>query len=126
MPDPLHSRAPVGKALAVAVWAVYVAGMLFFALGPFTVPTGVHHGDKMLHILAFAGMALLFPWPVTWPRLWMAALTVVALAAGIEIIQDFSPAYGRHPDLVDFLAGVVGGSAGLAARLALAAHKERG
>lgn len=125
MPDPLLPRAPGGKAPAVAVWVAYVLVMLFFALGPFTVQTGVQHGDKALHVLSFAGLALLYPWPVSRPRLWVASLTVVAVAAGIEIVQDFSPAYGRHPDLVDFLAGVAGGALGLAARLVLAVRRER-
>ena len=126
MPDPLIPRTAGGKTLAVAIWVVYVLVMLFFALGPYTVQTGVRHGDKVLHVLAFAGVALLYPWPVSWSRLWLASLTVVALAAGIEVVQDLSPAYGRHPDLIDFLAGTAGGAAGLAARLVLAVRRENG
>ena len=114
MPEPLPSPR---LRWALPLWVLYVAAMLFMALGPMTVDTGLPHGDKFLHGLAFAGVVLLYPWPLRWNRLWLAALIVVVLAGGIEILQDLSPAYGRRPDLYDFLAGVAGGVLGMAIRL---------
>lgn len=119
-------RASALGLLPVLLWSAYVLLVLFLALGPFTVKTGVEHGDKVLHVLAFAGVALLFPWPVTLPRLWVAALVVVVLAAGIEIVQDFSPAYDRRPDRMDFLAGLAGGLTGLGLRLVLGRSRHAG
>ena len=110
---------PMKGRLALAVWLAYMVAVLFLALGPVTVDTGLPHGDKILHGLAFAGMVLLYPWPLAWNRLWLMALMVVVLAGGIEIIQDYTPAYGRRPDLYDFFAGVAGGVVGMAVRLAL-------
>ena len=124
MPDPLIPAGRRGRSLVTALWLAYVAVMLYFALGPTTVQTGLQHGDKLLHFLAFAGMAFLYPWPLSWSRLWLAALVVVGMAGGIEIVQDLSPAYGRHPELLDFLAGVAGGSVGLGLRFFLKACRE--
>ncbi|MGE4552867.1 MAG: hypothetical protein AB7D57_07125, partial [Desulfovibrionaceae bacterium] len=108
-----------------ALWFAYLGALFFLALGPVVVNPGFRHGDKVLHFAAFAVLALAWPWPLRWERLWIPAGVAVALPALIEIGQEFALDYGRRPDILDFLVGLLGGLAGLGLRLARLRRAER-
>jgi VanZ family protein len=88
------------------------------------IPGGA--SDKLAHFMAFAGLAFLMAWCLSsWRPSWRAILTilavVVAYAALDETTQMLVPT--RQTDVVDWMADVMGGLAGLlayAATLALA------
>jgi hypothetical protein len=89
------------------------------ALGPASVQASLELNDKLLHFGAFLVMVLSFPFRITWPGLWIPTALTVVLAGFIELAQDLSPTWGRHPEFLDFFAGVAGGLAGLGLRLFL-------
>jgi hypothetical protein len=89
------------------------------ALGPASMQAGLGLNDKFLHFAAFLVMLTAFPFRISWPTLWIPTGLTVVLAGFIEIAQDLSPTWGRHPEFLDFFAGVVGGLCGLALRLVL-------
>ncbi|WP_022662219.1 VanZ family protein [Paucidesulfovibrio longus] len=99
------------------LWCAYVAWVLAMALGPMTVGLDLPLGDKMLHFGAFLVMLVAFPFRISWPTLWIPTALTVSLSGFIEIAQDLSPAWGRHPEFLDFFAGVLGGLLGLGLRL---------
>ena len=65
--------------------------------------------DKLVHVALFAGLAVLG----FWNRASVPAVTAfaVALAGTLELIQG--PLPYRHAELLDFVAGVVGGVGGV-------------
>jgi VanZ family protein len=73
-------------------------------------------GDKLAHFLEYALFAVLVhrsmrrltaDGPAVRPLL-LSVLFLVIFAAGDEYVQKFSP--GRHSDILDFLADVIGGT----------------
>lgn len=99
------------------LWSAYVLWVLYMALSPMTVSMGLPQGDKLLHFGAFFVMLAAFPFRITWPALWLPTALTVTLSGFIEIAQDLSPAWGRHPEFLDFFAGVTGGLCALGLRL---------
>ena len=98
----------VAPAVAYAA-AIFVGGSLHVSAAP-----KVAHGDKIVHALAFAGMALLayravrFQWSTTTRTaqlVWGAAVSG-ALGGLLEIYQAFIPF--RSADVLDWLADLVG------------------
>lgn len=115
-PWPAFRRCILGV-LGRALWFTYLAALFALALGPVAVNLGFQHGDKVLHCGAFGVLSLAWPWRLRWERLWIPASLAVALPALVEIGQEFAPAYGRCPDMADFLAGLAGYLLGLGLRL---------
>ncbi len=60
--------------------------------------------DKVVHVVMFAGLALLGYWNVG--SLTLVVLLAVALAGGTELLQGFLPY--RSSEIGDFLAGAGG------------------
>ena len=75
----------------------------------------VHMSDKILHGVAFAGLAFLLAWAVPTGRVLRHAFIVLAIAISYacldELTQKFIP--GRTCDRWDLLADAVGACAGL-------------
>lgn len=103
------------------VWGGYLLAVAVLSLMPVAIPQTVAHGDKLMHFLAYAGLAAL------WPRhlatgaravLWAAAVGV-ALEAGQGVVPT-----GRFPDAWDALANA--GGATLGASLTWLGGKWRG
>lgn len=103
------------------VWGVYLLAVVVLSLAPVAMPQTVDHGDKLMHFLAYAGLAAL------WPRhlatgaravFWAAAVGVV-----LEVGQGVLPT-GRFMDPRDALANAAG--AALGAILAWFAGQGRG
>lgn len=81
-------------------------------LGTETVPAP----DKLIHWVAFAGLALLVWASGLIPRLWLFALVVLGWPVLDELTQAI-PALGRHISLLDLLAGELGAATVVAWRL---------
>jgi VanZ family protein len=89
-------------ALALVVWGELAAP----SLGPF------HVWDKLLHVVAYFGLALLASLALGGGRraLW-AALALVAVGGGLELVQGL---IGRDMSLYDEIANILGVLAGVA------------
>tara|TARA_Y100000815_G_scaffold1818_1_gene1577 strand:- start:454 stop:708 length:255 start_codon:yes stop_codon:yes gene_type:complete len=61
--------------------------------------------DKDRHFLAFYALSLLALVTITKRAWWFIVMTLVILAAGIEVIQ---PYFGRQLSVLDFLASCAG------------------
>ena len=103
------------------VWGVYLLAIVVLSLSPVAIPQTVAHGDKLMHFLAYAGLAAL------WPRHLAIGARVVLWAAAIgvalEVGQGVLPT-GRLMDAHDALANV--GGAVLGASLAWLKGQWRG
>ncbi len=102
-----------GRAWWVVLWIIAVSLVVAGSLNPVTRPPGGHHLDKLVHMLAYGGLAAL---PALLRRmrtaLW-AALLLLAIGCAVEVLQDYVP---RRQGLVsDALADVAGIALGLAA-----------
>ena len=74
-------------------------------------------GDKMQHLIAYAGLALWFGGLLAPRRYAQLALALLALGGGIEIAQALM-GLGRTAEWRDFYADAVGAALGLALSLA--------
>lgn len=68
--------------------------------------------DKLVHFGAYAGLAFLSLLAFEGRRGMAAALSMIFLGAGVEILQHFSP--GRTPDIDDAIANTLGVLSGIA------------
>ncbi len=68
--------------------------------------------DKLGHVLAYAVLAVWFGGVMRRARWALVAAGLLALGAGLELVQALLP--GRHPGLDDLLANGFGTAAGLA------------
>jgi len=68
--------------------------------------------DKLVHFAAYAGLAFLSLLAFEGRRGMAAALSMIFLGAGVEILQHFSP--GRTPDIDDAIANTLGVLSGIA------------
>lgn len=105
--------APAARMRWRGVFAALVIAILWLALTPHP-PTSIDLGwDKLNHACAFASLA--FSGWLSWRggprRRWMLALALLALGAGIEIVQSQVP--GRDAEWGDLAADSVGIIAGL-------------
>lgn len=105
-----------GLAMAVAAWLLIAPHV-----GP---PPVIPFQDKLLHALVFA--ALTGPAVLVLPRkyLWFWIAHMIALGAGIEIVQPLGGA-DRIGSVWDFLADVTGIAAALGIGRAIRARVER-
>ncbi len=102
-----------------AILALYLAGLVGATLAPLPDSYSQHSGlDKWIHAALFGGLAFLAYWNLQGnPRITFAALSAMAAAAMIEILQI--PLPYRSGDVWDFAAGTAGAVMGalLASRL---------
>ncbi len=92
------------------VWGGYLVAVIILSLMPVAVPQTVVHGDKLMHFLAYAGLAAL------WPR-WLghgpwAAFWASVVGVALEVGQGVLPT-GRYMDSQDALANALGASLGV-------------
>ena len=110
---------------ALALWALAIGyAATIFLLSAFPVPApaeaAVRVGDKALHLLEYAGFALLLslalataPPPAVRLRApWIALAGAILYAASDEFHQGLVP--GRDASLLDFAADVAGAAVGTA------------
>jgi VanZ family protein len=91
----------------------YVATMAVVALSltPRVALPPVSVGDKIEHILAYAGLGLLgIATARSASRTASTMCGLIALGIALEFLQAFSP--GRSPELADALAGIIGAAVG--------------
>ena len=113
-----HLVLGIGSGLAMAL-----ASYLLIApnVGP---PPVIPFQDKLFHAIIFA--ALTGPGALVLPRkyLWFWAAHMIALGAGIEIVQSFGDG-GRTGSIWDFLVDLAGIAAALGIGRAIRARAER-
>ena len=100
--------------LPPALWAALIL-VLTSIPSPVEAPGGIPHLDKVVHLALYGALGWLVARALQSrrPLALAAALTAIALFAAIdEWHQQF---FTRTPDLVDWLADVIGASLGLAA-----------
>lgn len=112
-PGPRASDLPpldIPPALAragIAVWAAVLATVVVLSLSANVGPPGTMHVDKLMHALAYGGLAgmpfVIFGRART---VYAAALAMLPLGFGIEIAQGYVP--NRVTDPGDALANVLG------------------
>ena len=121
MTDRVASR----SRLLLALWLGYVA--LVAALSLWPLPPGPDMGwrDKAVHLGMYLVMGLAVPWPVDRSRAWRSLVLLAAVGATLEALQE-AMGLGRHGDVVDGLANIMGAALGLAVRLALHFGPEEG
>ena len=66
----------------------------------------VEHGDKVLHIAAFATLAVLAVLAFPSARIGTIFIGLACLGGLIEVVQSL-PMFNRHASLADWLAGTV-------------------
>lgn len=89
------------------LWLAAVLCVAILSLSPRFGPPGALHADKLLHALAYGGLAAL-PFAV-FERdraVYAAAALMLPLGFGLELAQDYIPT--RTADAGDALANVIG------------------
>lgn len=99
--------------LAVGLWAVLVAAIVFFSLSPDYGPPGAFQLDKAAHFLGY-GAAAGLPFLGFRARraVLAAALAMLPLGVGLELLQELVPT--RATDAMDALANLAGVVLGIA------------
>lgn len=96
--------------LRLLAWALLLA-IIVVTLGPIEARPVSHYSAQGERLLAFLALGLVFA--IAYPRhLWLVALVVIGSAVGLEALQMVSP--GRHGRILDMVAKVTGGTAGIA------------
>jgi len=88
----------------LALGMVWVVAVVWLSLTPAPVDSGVDHGDKVGHLLAYAG--LMWWWGQLDKHRMRVFVLFVALGAVMELLQGLTPT--REPSLADMLANTVG------------------
>ena len=100
--------------LLAAYWlALFVATHIPRVPQELTLPGG----DKWQHFVAYAGLAFLLAFRQSFGALltWKRAAAVVGIVALYGVVDELSQIpVGRHADLLDWLADVIGASGGTA------------
>lgn len=92
--------------------------LLYTGPRPRPVPEIFHQEDKLYHLLGFATLAIGTRLALPRQAWWWQALAMLALGAGIELVQNLEPA--RVGSVWNFLFDAIGVRAGLlAVQLAL-------
>lgn len=105
-----------GRWLPPALWAALIL-ILTSIPSPPTAPGGVPHLDKVVHFLLYGGLGWLVVRALRTrrPKALVIALLVLAVFAALdEWHQQF---FARDPAILDWIADVVGASAGMLAAL---------
>lgn len=80
-------------------------------------PLSFRASDKVVHLLAYAVLGALvgLAWSLRWRFGWLAALGLwVLLAAHGALDEVTQPIFGRHADVLDWYADMLGAALGLA------------
>jgi VanZ family protein len=80
-------------------------------------PLGFRPSDKVVHLLAYAVFGALagLAWSLRWGLSWRAALGLWLLLAAHGILDEVTqPIFGRHADVLDWYADMLGAAVGLA------------
>ncbi len=102
---PVADQPVLERGVRLAFW-VAVAVVVFLALAPAGPPVSVSVHDKVQHVAAFAGLGALATWSQALPSTRLRLVFLVALGAGIEVLQGFTPE--RTPAWSDFFADLLG------------------
>lgn len=116
-------RTPATVVLACYWLALYVGTHL---PNPPAIP--LQPSDKLLHVVAYAGLALLVSlnWSLRRPLGWRRGVAVLVLLAAFAVFDELTQILvGRTCDFYDWLADVVGVLIGLALFWSLAAIYRR-
>jgi VanZ family protein len=100
--------------LPPALWAALILVLTSIPAPP-DVPAGIPHLDKVVHVLLYAGQGWLVARALRMrrPRTLLAALLgIAAFGAFDEWHQLF---FARDPDMLDWIADMLGASIGIAA-----------
>jgi VanZ family protein len=105
--------APLWRTTMLACWIAAIATVITLSLLPNIGPPGSYHLDKLIHAVSYCGLALL-PAAVFERRgnALIAALAMIALGCGIEVLQIFVPQ--RAGDVWDAIANSFGALLGAA------------
>jgi len=105
--------APLWRKTMLACWLAATATVITLSLLPGVGPPGAFHLDKLIHAASYCGLALL-PAAAFERRAsaLMAALAMIVLGCGIEIMQTFVPQ--RAGSFWDAAANSIGVLAGAA------------
>lgn len=110
---------------AVAALLVYWTALAVATHIPLRVAKRVQHGDKLVHLVAYAGLASLLYvvvamfWRMTWKTHLAMFIAIAVYATADELLQDLVP--HRTSDLKDWCADLLG--AGLSLLLCGAVHR---
>jgi VanZ family protein len=102
--------------LWVAASAALVLLLIYGSLGPGVQVTGMLNFDKLQHFGVYCVLAVWFTGLVARRHYWMAALALVCLGIGMEIIQQ-QMGRGRVGDSFDAAANTLGVAAGVVVAL---------
>jgi len=102
--SPWSRRAPFVLVILLSVWMLFSPGS--------TVPAGPPYGDKVVHALLFAALAMTGRQAGLRPGALLGALVVYA--AGSEALQSVLP-INRAGDVLDATVDVLGAVAGVVA-----------
>lgn len=102
--------------LLLGLWLLLVAGVIIGSLEPQIHMPAIYQLDKLIHMSAYFIISALPTLLLSKPR-WRitACLTILALGGLIEILQGMIP--GRDASTMDFVADLLGVSAGYMAGL---------
>ncbi|WP_169732863.1 VanZ family protein [Azospirillum halopraeferens] len=111
----IPAPAPAGDRRLIVLWLAGIAGVAALALPAGTAPPGgEYHADKLLHVVAFAGLSVLPALGFARRRTaLLAALTMIPFGAALEVAQAMVP--GRSGSVGDVAANTVGTLIGIAA-----------
>ncbi|KAL2176640.1 uncharacterized protein P884DRAFT_330346 [Thermothelomyces heterothallicus CBS 202.75] len=108
----MRIRLPFAGVFVLLILLAGYAGLSSLQLDETTLPIN----DKVLHLLTFFVLTIVFYWVVDTTRRRTAHLTLVVCTAGLGIGSEFIQAVlpnGRSFDLLDIVANLVGSLAGL-------------
>ncbi len=121
-PNPTQQRDASGRArwlaraAAAVLFCYWVALVTSTHLPRVPEPFQFRPSDKLVHFLAYALLALLaaLAWSLRWRLGWRAMLGLLALLAVHGSLDEVTqPAFGRHADVLDWCADVLGAALGL-------------
>ena len=96
--------------LWTGVWGLYLLLVIVFSLIPLSLPQTVPSGDKILHFLTYAGLAML--WPRKHAQGLRAAFWAALVGALLELGQGILPT-GRYMEFWDVVANALGALLGV-------------
>lgn len=104
--DPSDQTQRSFRRYAAILLLAYMALIAYFSLQPGSVmPTSIN--DKLLHLLAYAGMTALAAWSfATWRQFAFGVLGIICFSALLELLQGLVP--GRFTSGGDLLANSCG------------------
>jgi VanZ family protein len=101
------------RRIAWPLCGVAVIVLIYGSLAPALAPPGAFQLDKLIHLVAYGGLAAVACLPCDRAKLGLTiAVMLIALGGMIEVAQSFVP--GRFPSMGDFVANMIGVMLGVA------------